>query len=35
MTDAGGRNADIKDVAEALGVTEEQLRSILPKPPTK
>ena len=35
MTDAGGRNADIKDVAEALGVTEEKLRSILPKPPTK
>jgi len=35
MTDAGGRHADIKEVAEALGVSEETLRSILPKPPTK
>ena len=33
MSDAGGRNADINDVANALGVTVEELKSALPKPP--
>ena len=33
MSDAGGRNADINDVANALGVTVEELKSTLPKPP--
>ena len=35
MTDAGGKHADIKEVADALGVTEEKIRSVLPKPPSK